>query len=180
MITSKYDFNNVKYMPPPTSYGTNTQSRQGNRPIGTSMSKQGGEFRPVTSNRAANYGKDQDNMNLTSQYQFKDLDKKQENSVELNLKNIERKINKLVEDCANHNLKKEFRESLEKAKEAVSLEKTLRKQREQANVIDTINTDLTFSVMFNLAVQYQYNQMPTVKIFLFLILVSFATIHRNY
>ena len=66
-------------------------------------------------------------MNQTNTYQFKDLDKKPENSVELNLKNIERKINKLVEECAKHNLKKEFRDSLEKAKEAVTLEKTLRK-----------------------------------------------------
>jgi hypothetical protein len=32
-----------------------------------------------------------------------------------------------VEECANHNLKKEFREALEKAKEACTKEKTLRK-----------------------------------------------------
>jgi hypothetical protein len=33
----------------------------------------------------------------------------------------------LVEECANHNLKKEFREALEKSKEACNKEKTLRK-----------------------------------------------------
>lgn len=38
--------------------------------------------------------------------------------------------------------------------------KTLRKSKEQANLVESINIELTYSVMFNLAVQYQNNQMP--------------------
>ena len=53
-----------------------------------------------------------------------------------------------------HNLKKEYRDALEKAKEACVKEKTLRKQKEQANLVDSINIELTYSVMFNLAVSY--------------------------
>ena len=64
---------------------------------------------------------------LFFQYQIKDLDKKTENTAEQNFKALERQINKLVEECANHNLKKEFREALEKSKEACNKEKTLRK-----------------------------------------------------
>ena len=63
----------------------------------------------------------------------------------------------MVEECVTHNLKKEFRDSLEKAKEACVKEKTLRKSKEQANLTESINIELTYSVMFNLAVQYQNN-----------------------
>ncbi len=43
-------------MPPPTSYGINNQSRAG-RPLGTGVKV--AENRPLTSNRAAKYGKEQ-------------------------------------------------------------------------------------------------------------------------
>jgi hypothetical protein len=42
-------------MPPPTSYGINNQSRAG-RPLGTGVKV--AEIRPLTSNRAAKYGKE--------------------------------------------------------------------------------------------------------------------------
>jgi hypothetical protein len=51
-----------------------------------------------------------------------------------------------------HNLKKEFQEALVKAKEATVKEKTLRKQKEAANLTESINIELTYSVSFNLAV----------------------------
>lgn len=51
-------------MPPPTSYGP--QQSRGGRPLGTGMQKTGPEVRPLTSNRAAKYGKDQDAMNTTN------------------------------------------------------------------------------------------------------------------
>ena len=75
------------------------------------------------------------------------MDKKAENTADNSFKTLERQINKLVEECANHNLKKEFRDALEKAKEACVKEKTLRKQKEQANLVDNINIELTYSVI---------------------------------
>jgi intraflagellar transport protein 88 len=44
-----------------------------------------------------------------------------------------------------------FSDSLDKAKEAANKDRQLRKQREQNNMLDQVNSDLTYSVCFNLA-----------------------------
>lgn len=41
--------------------------------------------------------------------------------------------------------------ALEKAKEALNRDRNLRKLREQNNMVEQINTDLTFAVCLNLA-----------------------------
>mgnify|MGYP001323275882 CR=1 FL=1 len=51
-------------------------------------------------------------------------------------------------------------DALEKAKEAVKKEKQLQILRENSDTADQISPDLTFSVLFNLALQYQNNSMP--------------------
>ena len=49
--------------------------------------------------------------------------------------------------------------ALEKAKDALSKDRSLRKLREIHNMVDQINTDLTFSVCLNLANMYEANKM---------------------
>lgn len=48
---------------------------------------------------------------------------------------------------------------MEKAKEAGKRERLLCKQREQANLADQINGDLTFAVCFNLAHQFHQSKL---------------------
>ena len=116
------------------------------------------EFRPMTSNRAANYTKfDPLNMGADSMKSPIDLDKKLEQSPEEIFKKMEKDINKLIDECAITSSKGQFAEALEKAKEAVSKEKNLKKQKEAQNLTDSINMDLTYICLFNLAVQYQNN-----------------------
>lgn len=59
---NQYDFNNVKKMPPPSSYGK-PQSKAGNnigKPLGTALRQQtGSDNRPFTSTKGANYQKSQ-------------------------------------------------------------------------------------------------------------------------
>lgn len=49
--------------------------------------------------------------------------------------------------------------ALEKAKDALNKDRSLRKLRETHNMVDQINTDLTFSVCLNLANMYEANKM---------------------
>jgi len=86
-----------------------------------------------------------------------DLDKKLEQSPEEIFKNNEKEINKLIDESAVASSKGQFAEALEKAKEAVSKEKNLKKQKELQNLADSINMDLTYICLFNLALQYQNN-----------------------
>lgn len=112
----------------------------------------------MTSNRAANYTKfDPLNMGAEALKNPIDLDKKLEQSPEENFKKAEKDINRLIDDSAVASSKGQFTEALEKAKEAVSKEKTLKKQKELQNMTDSINIDLTYNCLFNLAVQYQNN-----------------------
>lgn len=94
--------------------------------------------------------------NVASPLQLKD-----ESSPEAKLKQLEQKVNDLVEDSTLAAYRNEFGLALEKAKEAVSKEKALARQRETSGLAETIpvNTDLSFSVLFNLAVQYTNNEM---------------------
>lgn len=114
------------------------------------------EFRPMTSNRAANYTKfDPLNMGAESNKSPIDLDKKLEQSQEEIFKKTEKDISRLVDESALTSYKGQFAEALEKAKEAVSKEKNLKKQKELQNLAESINIDLTYICLFNLAVQYQ-------------------------
>ncbi len=62
-------------------------------------------------------------------------------------------------------------QALEKAKEAGRKERMLCKQREQANMTEQINLDLTYCVLFNLANQYQANQMHAEALNTYLLIV---------
>ena len=55
----------------------------------------------------------------------------------------------------------ETSEALEKAKLAGRNERAVSKQRENGGLAEAQNMDLTYSVLFNLAVQYELNELYT-------------------
>jgi intraflagellar transport protein 88 homolog len=91
-----------------------------------------------------------------SPFQFKD-----ENNIEVKLKELELKVNKLLEESILASARGEIRVALEKAKDAVAKERFLCKQKEQNsnNISIPVNIDLTFAVVFNLAIQFTKNEM---------------------
>ncbi|KAI8918508.1 hypothetical protein DFJ77DRAFT_483009 [Powellomyces hirtus] len=84
---------------------------------------------------------------------------KLEETPEEQIRNLERKVNQLIEDSTMIAASGNLRSALEKAKEAGKKERQLSRQREQLELGDQINLDLTYCVLFNLANQYQSNQM---------------------
>lgn len=89
------------------------------------------------------------------------LDAKREETPEDKIKNLEKKVNELIEESCFASGRGEVKLALDRAKEASSKERSLIRLREQAGLSDSHNLDLTFSVLFNLANQYAANEMYT-------------------
>uniref|UniRef100_A0A7M4F3D1 Intraflagellar transport protein 88 homolog n=1 Tax=Crocodylus porosus TaxID=8502 RepID=A0A7M4F3D1_CROPO len=87
------------------------------------------------------------------------LEMKNEDSPEEKMKQLEKKVNELVEESCVANSCGDLKLALEKAKEAGRKERVLVRQREQIAAAENINLDLTYSVLFNLASQYAANEM---------------------
>jgi intraflagellar transport protein 88 len=138
------------------------------------MSRAGGsqpmeEHRPMTAVRAAGYtsaGKQQAAASVfdptgqggpAPRGPAPPLAEKRDNSPEDMCREIEKEVNKLIEESAQLAAEKQTLRSLDKAKEAGKRERHLCKQREQHGLSEQINIDLTYSVCFNLANQYHAN-----------------------
>ena len=78
-------------------------------------------------------------------------------SVEDACRQLERRVDEALEDSCIAADADEPGRSLELARDARKKERYLSKQREENNLLDHINTDLTFSVAFNLAHKHQLN-----------------------
>lgn len=120
-----------------------------------------GAGRPMTSNRGVGFNAqaglfDQGRMQLGPAPPLK---KRSENSPEEQCMENERLVNRLIEESAVLASQKNYSDALEKAKEAGKKERQLCKQREELNLTDQINVELTFAVHFNLAVQYQNHEL---------------------
>uniref|UniRef100_A0A8C3P4S4 Intraflagellar transport protein 88 homolog n=1 Tax=Cyanoderma ruficeps TaxID=181631 RepID=A0A8C3P4S4_9PASS len=87
------------------------------------------------------------------------LEKKTSDSLEEKMKQLERKVNELVEESCVANSCGDLKLALEKAKEAGRQERELLRQREQIAPPESINLDLTYTVLLNLATQYVANEM---------------------
>uniref|UniRef100_A0A915PX99 Uncharacterized protein n=1 Tax=Setaria digitata TaxID=48799 RepID=A0A915PX99_9BILA len=74
---------------------------------------------------------------------------------------MEQKVNELLKESIFAWEKGELKLGLEKAKEAGRNERTILKMREQLSVVEQLNLDLTFTVLFNLAHQYMANNLLT-------------------
>jgi len=70
-------------------------------------------------------------------------------------------VSKLVDQSIIAFSKGETTEALEKAKLAGRNERAVSKQRENGGLAEAQNMDLTYSVLFNLAVQYELNELYT-------------------
>ncbi|KAJ8255820.1 hypothetical protein COCON_G00196840 [Conger conger] len=139
-------------------------------PMASSMGRpmtgavQDGAARPMTAVRAAGYssamarGSAFDPLGQ-SKGPAPPLEIKNEDTPEEKMKILERKVNDLIEESCMAHGHGDLQLSLEKAKEAGRKERALVRQREQTGTADTINLDLTYSVLFNLANQYANNDM---------------------
>uniref|UniRef100_A0A8C7X9V3 Intraflagellar transport 88 homolog n=1 Tax=Oryzias sinensis TaxID=183150 RepID=A0A8C7X9V3_9TELE len=75
------------------------------------------------------------------------------------IKIMEKKVNDLIEESCMAYSSGTSQLALEKAKEARRKEQAVVRQREQSGTADHINLDLTYSVLLNLANQYEHNEM---------------------
>ncbi|XP_015284972.1 PREDICTED: intraflagellar transport protein 88 homolog [Gekko japonicus] len=146
-----------------TGYGSKAGlSSSMGRPLTAAI--QDGVARPMTAVQAAGYTK------ATSRGSAFDplgqargpappLEIKNEESPEGKIKQLEKKVNELVEEsCIAHSCA-DLKLALEKAKDAGRKERALVRQREQTMSPANINLDLTYTVLFNLASQYSANEM---------------------
>uniref|UniRef100_A0A1A7XHJ3 Intraflagellar transport 88 homolog n=1 Tax=Iconisemion striatum TaxID=60296 RepID=A0A1A7XHJ3_9TELE len=146
-------------------------SSSGSRmPLASSMGRpltgavQDGAARPMSAVRAAGY-----TSSLTRGSTFDPLgqsrgpapplETKNEDTPEEKIKLLEKKLNNLIEESCMAQSTGNLQLALDKAKEADRKERALVKQKEQLGSVDHINLDLTYSVLLNLANQYENNEM---------------------
>lgn len=89
------------------------------------------------------------------------------------VRQLEERINRLIEDSVLSRCKGDHRKGLELAKEAANKEKALMKLKEQSGSNEGHDWDITFSVLFNLASQYEAGEMYTEA------LTTYAAIAKN-
>uniref|UniRef100_A0A670I004 Intraflagellar transport protein 88 homolog n=2 Tax=Podarcis muralis TaxID=64176 RepID=A0A670I004_PODMU len=125
---------------------------------------QDGVARPMTAVQAAGYTKAVSRGSVfdplgQARGPAPPLETKNEDSPEGKIKQLEKKVNELVEEsCIAHSCG-DLKLALEKAKDAGRKERALVRQREQTMSPANINLDLTYTVLFNLASQYSANEM---------------------
>lgn len=100
------------------------------------------------------------------------LEKKSASSPPDQARDMEHLVNHLIEESATANVAGDFVLALEKAKEAGKKERTLCKHREKNGLADSINYDLTYAVLFNLANQYHSNKMYSEALSTYLLVVK--------
>ncbi|XP_037542593.1 intraflagellar transport protein 88 homolog, partial [Nematolebias whitei] len=150
-----------------TSHGRRPPSRV---PLATSMGRpmtgavQEGATRPMTAVRAAGYTSSMARGNMFhpltgSCGSASTIEAKKKPTPEEKIKLLEKKVNDLIEESCVAQSTGNLQLALEKAKEAGRKERALVRQREQSGTADHINLDLTYSVLLNLANQYENNEM---------------------
>mmetsp|Transcript_18116 Transcript_18116/g.51656 ORF Transcript_18116/g.51656 Transcript_18116/m.51656 type:complete len:833 (+) Transcript_18116:95-2593(+) len=167
---AQYDFGHVQQGPPPSAYMQRTAALGASRMSAMPASRGGfgtrnsETARPMTSNRAAGYtaapkakGGLFDPLNQGDSKNSRPLEKKPELSPEEKLREMEKEIHRLVEQSAVMNEQGSYREALEMGKEAGKKERQLCRLRENQNLLDQLNVDLTYAVCLNLAIQHQAN-----------------------
>uniref|UniRef100_A0A8C0WJX6 Intraflagellar transport protein 88 homolog n=1 Tax=Castor canadensis TaxID=51338 RepID=A0A8C0WJX6_CASCN len=147
--------------PKATGYGSKT-SLSSMRPVTGAIHD--GVTRPMTAVRAAGFtkaalrGSAFDPLGQ-ARGPAPPLETKNEDSPEEKIRQLEKEVNKLVEESCIANSCGDLKLALEKAKEAGRKERVLVRQREQLTSPENINLDLTYSVLCNLASQYSANEM---------------------
>ncbi|XP_029664864.1 intraflagellar transport protein 88 homolog [Formica exsecta] len=156
-------------------FGTSSKFQRSGTAI--SMQPMTGGLRPMTAVRSAGYTSQQTfdplNMGSSAKGLAPPLETNKEDTPEEKIKASERKIMGLIESSAEAASENNMRIALERAREASSRERALIRLQEQAGLSDNHNIDLTFAVLFNLAVQYTNNEMYTEAI------ATYQAITRN-
>ncbi|XP_072754911.1 intraflagellar transport protein 88 homolog isoform X2 [Anoplolepis gracilipes] len=162
---------------PGTAMRFGTSSRFQRSGTTTSMQPMTAGLRPMTAVRSAGYTSRQTfdplNMGSSAKGPAPPLETNKEDTPEEKIKASERKIMDLIETSAEAASENNMRIALERAREASSRERALIRLQEQAGLSDNHNIDLTFAVLFNLAVQYTNNEMYTEAI------ATYQAITRN-
>jgi len=148
-----------------------TANRMGTSRLGTAARGMGGEdqARPMTSIRAAGYtssgrvgtsaGVNAAGYHTAGQGPAPPLETKTSNTPEDVAREMEKEVNALLEESATANVENKPPLALDRAKKAAQKERKLGKHREQHQLMDQMNIDLTYAVCFNLAAQYEANEM---------------------
>jgi len=165
-----------------TSYGKRGPGTSAGRPPGTGFQRMGtaagrgrpmtgvaadtSQARPMTAVRAAGYS----SMGGRAQNQTFDplnqsrgpappLEGKDENSPEQKVSLLEKQVMELIEESCFAAERSDLQMALEKAKEAGRKERNLCRQRDQSQMADQMNLDITYSVLFSLALSYHRLQL---------------------
>lgn len=137
---------------------------QGSR-MGLMTGSQGGtsEARPMTSVSGAGYQGNREARTFDPLHMGRGpappLAEKSDNGPEDQAKEMEKKVHRLLEESAEATVEKDMVKALEKAKEAGKAERALCKYKESHGLVEQINIDLTYAIIFNLANSYYHNQM---------------------
>ncbi|XP_011637194.1 intraflagellar transport protein 88 homolog [Pogonomyrmex barbatus] len=163
---------------PGTAMRFGTSSRFQRSGTTTSMRPMTSGLRPMTAVRSAGYTSSRQafdplNMGTNSKGPAPALETSKEDTPEEKIRITERKIMGLIETSAQAASENNMKIALERAREASSRERALIRLQEQAGLSDNHNIDLTFAVLFNLAVQYTNNEMYTEAI------ATYQAITRN-
>ncbi|VDM08134.1 unnamed protein product [Wuchereria bancrofti] len=115
---------------------------------------------PMTAVRGAGYSSAGRGISFNP-LKMKMAEKSPEISHEEKCRQMEQKVNELLKESIFAWEKGDMKQALEKAKEAGRRERTIVKMREQLSILEQLNLDLTFTVLFNLAHQYMANNLLT-------------------
>ncbi|CAD6186482.1 unnamed protein product [Caenorhabditis auriculariae] len=145
---------------PPTSFGAavGNQSSYGRSRAGgrTAAGMRNEPARPMTAVRAAGY------TSFANKVQASEAVKASEtksDTGEEKCKEMEQKVTDLLKGSMLAAEQRNYKEALDKAKDAGRRERAVVKYREQHSMVESMNLDLTFTVLFNLAQQYQNSDM---------------------
>jgi intraflagellar transport protein 88 len=131
--------------------------------MATASNSSGSDARPMTSVSGAGYQSASKDKSFDPLHMGKGpappLAEKTENSFEDKARDMEKKVHRLFESCAELIESKDMQAGLEKAKEAAKAERALCKFRESHGLVEQINIDLTYAICLNLANAYHQNKM---------------------
>ncbi|GAB1602993.1 intraflagellar transport protein 88 homolog [Argonauta hians] len=136
------------------------------RNIGTSLTSKEGSTRPMTAVRGAGYTSlgtsfDSIDTGLKGISPVSPLEKKTDEKPDEKLKYLEKKAYALIEESCFCTSRGDFPAALDRAKEAEKKEKAVVRLRKQLSQGESMNLDLTYSILFNLASVYYACEMYT-------------------
>eukprot|EP01083_Nonionella_stella_P143249 444774_1 len=150
-----YDGFDVEDANTSTGDDENTTSR-------TTSFNMGDAFRPMTSNKSAGYSSQmRNNVSNSSKYKkatHNNRNKNVETSSQTADK-MEKQVNKLLKESIFYSSSGDYDNALHLAQNARKKERQVIAFREKNNLDDNTNTDLTFSVLFNLGYIYELKEM---------------------